>query len=81
MRGHQHGHLRCNARYSSGAKVRGMKLNRPDHDTRHMHAARSAAFRETVLPIVTGLAGQGISCRGIARKLNRRGVKTTRGKG
>ncbi|UEM08016.1 recombinase family protein (plasmid) [Skermanella rosea] len=65
------------------AKARGVKLGRPDHETRHMHAARSAktsAFRATVLPEVQRLVGQGMSCRKIAAELNRRGVKTYAGK-
>jgi len=51
------------------AKARGVKLGRPDHDTRHMHTARSAkvsAFRATVLSEVQRLIGQGMSQQKIA---------------
>jgi DNA invertase Pin-like site-specific DNA recombinase len=65
------------------AKARGVKLGRPDHDTRHMHTARSAkvsAFRATVLPEVQQLIGQGMSRQKIAVELNRRGLTTYTGK-
>jgi DNA invertase Pin-like site-specific DNA recombinase len=67
----------------AAAKARGVKLGRPDHDTRHMHAARSAkiaAFRVTVLPEVKRLIGEGMSQRKIAAELNRRGYTTYTGK-
>jgi DNA invertase Pin-like site-specific DNA recombinase len=67
----------------AAAKARGVKLGRPDHDTRHMHAARSAktaAFRDTVLPEVKRLIVEGMSRRKIAAELNRRGLTTYAGK-
>src|SRR3954463_13250358 len=59
------------------ARKRGVKLGRPDGDTRHMHTARSArvaAFRATVLPEIKRLIGQGMSQRKVAAELNRRGL-------
>src|SRR3954451_410985 len=65
------------------ARKRGVKLGRPDRDTRHMHTARSArvaAFRATVLPEIKRLIGQGMSQRKIAVELNRRGLTTYAGR-
>jgi DNA invertase Pin-like site-specific DNA recombinase len=65
------------------ARKRGVKLGRPDGDTRHMHRARSArvaAFRATVLPEIKRLIGQGMSQRKIAAELNRRGLTTYAGR-
>ena len=67
----------------AAAKARGVKLGNPTGDNSAANAAstaKAAAFRATVLPIVTELAGQGVSCRGIAREVNRRGIRTMRGK-
>jgi DNA invertase Pin-like site-specific DNA recombinase len=65
------------------ARKRGVKLGRPDGDTRHMHEARSAkvaAFRATVLPEVKRLVTEGMSQRKIAAELNRRGLTTYAGR-
>jgi DNA invertase Pin-like site-specific DNA recombinase len=67
----------------AAAKARGVRLGRPDGDTRHMHSARSAkaaAFRATVLPEVMRLIGEGMSQRKIAAELNRRGLTTYAGR-
>src|SRR3954447_22184481 len=67
----------------AAAKVRGVRLGRPDGDTRHMHLARSAkvaAFRASVLPEVMRLIGEGMSQRKIAAELNRRGLTTYAGR-
>ena len=67
----------------AAAKARGVRLGRPDGDTRHMHSARSAkvaAFRASVLPEVMRLIGQGMSQRKIAAELNRRGLTTYTGR-
>src|SRR3954454_708728 len=53
----------------AAARARGVRLGRPDRETRHMRTARSAkvaAFRATVLPEVRRLIGQGMSQRQIA---------------
>jgi DNA invertase Pin-like site-specific DNA recombinase len=50
----------------AAAKARGVRLGRPDGETRHMHMARSAkigAFRATVLPEVQRLIGERMSRR------------------
>src|SRR3954453_164320 len=65
------------------ARKRGVKLGRPDGDTRHMHTARSAKIakcRATMLPEVRQLIGQGMSQRKIAAELNRRGLTTYAGR-
>jgi DNA invertase Pin-like site-specific DNA recombinase len=67
----------------AAARARGVKLGRPDRETRHMRTARSAkvaAFRATVLPEVRRLIGQGMSQRQIAAELNRRGLTTYAGR-
>jgi DNA invertase Pin-like site-specific DNA recombinase len=67
----------------AAARARGVRLGRPDGDTRHMHSARSAkaaAFRATVLPEVMRLIGEGMSQRKIAAELNRRGLTTYAGR-
>src|SRR5918994_925931 len=67
----------------AAAKARGVRLGRPDGDTRHMHLARSAkvaAFRASVLPEVMRLIGEGMSQRKIAAELNRRGLTTYAGR-
>src|SRR3954452_19020649 len=67
----------------AAAKARGVRLGRPDRETRHMRTARSAkvaAFRATVLPEVRRLIGQGMSQRQIAAELNRRGLTTYAGR-
>ena len=64
------------------ARKRGVKLGRPDRETRHMREARSAraaAFRAAVLPEVRRLVGQGMSLRRVAAELNRRGLTTYAG--
>ena len=67
----------------AAARARGVRLGRPDRETRHMRTARSAkaaAFRATVLPEVRRLIGQGMSQRQIAAELNRRGLTTYAGR-
>src|SRR3954465_401776 len=67
----------------AAAKARGVRLGRPDRETRHMRTARSAkvaAFRATVLPEVQQLVGEGMSQRKIAAELNRRGLATYAGR-
>jgi DNA invertase Pin-like site-specific DNA recombinase len=67
----------------AAARARGVRLGRPDRETRHMHSARSAkaaAFRATVLPEVMRLIGEGMSQRKIATELNRRGLTTYAGR-
>jgi DNA invertase Pin-like site-specific DNA recombinase len=67
----------------AAARARGVRLGRPDGDTRHMHSARSAkaaAFRAIVLPEVMRLIGEGMSQRKIAAELNRRGLTTYAGR-
>src|SRR3954451_21228008 len=66
----------------AAARARGVRLGRPDGDTRHMYSARSAkaaAFRATVLPEVRRLLRQGISQRQIVAELNPRGLTTYTG--
>ena len=67
----------------AAARARGVRLGRPDGDTRHMHSARSAkvaAFRASVLPEVMRLIREGMSQRKIAAELNRRGLTTYAGR-
>jgi DNA invertase Pin-like site-specific DNA recombinase len=67
----------------AAARARGVRLGRPDRETRHMRTARSAkvaAFRATVLPEVMRLIGEGMSQRKIAAELNRRGLTTYAGR-
>jgi DNA invertase Pin-like site-specific DNA recombinase len=67
----------------AAARARGVRLGRPDGETRHMHSARSAkvaAFRATMLPEVMRLIGEGMSQRKIAAELNRRGLTTYAGR-
>jgi len=50
----------------AAAKARGVRLGRPDRETRHMHAAKSAkvaAFRATVLPEVRRLIGGDVAAQ------------------
>jgi hypothetical protein len=80
----------CNYNYRLGRgrgepmlTVGGVKLSNRTGDNSvasAASAAKAAAFRETVMPIVHELAGQGVSYRGIARELNRRGMRMMRGK-
>jgi DNA invertase Pin-like site-specific DNA recombinase len=67
----------------AAARARGVRLGRPDRETRHMHSARSAkvaAFRAAMLPKVMRLIGEGMSRRKIAAELNRRGLTTYAGR-
>jgi DNA invertase Pin-like site-specific DNA recombinase len=67
----------------AAAKARGVRLGRPDGDTRHMREARSAraaAFRAAVLPEVRQLVGKGMSLRRVAAELNRHGLTTYAGR-
>ena len=67
----------------AAARARGVRLGRPDGETRHMHSARSAkaaAFRAAMLPEVMRLIGEGMSQRKIAAELNRRGLTTYAGR-
>lgn len=69
----------------AAAKARGTRLGSPDGKTaRKAAAARLIAkadqFAATVQPMAEGLALQGLSLREIARRLNDRGIKTSRGK-
>jgi DNA invertase Pin-like site-specific DNA recombinase len=67
----------------AAARARGVRLGRPDRETRHMHSARSAkaaAFRAAMLPEVMRLIGEGMSQRKIAAELNRRGLTTYAGR-
>lgn len=67
------------------AKVRGTRLGNP-RPTDSLEAGRAtknghlAAFHEQVRPLVQELSGQGLSQRAVARELNRRGIRTVRGK-
>lgn len=67
------------------AKARGTRLGAPDGRlARRAAAARLIAkadqFAAMLRPLVEGLALQGLSLREIARRLNDRGIKTSRGK-
>jgi DNA invertase Pin-like site-specific DNA recombinase len=69
----------------AAARARGTRLGTPDgRMARKAAAARLIAkadqFASTVLPMVTGLASQGLGLREIARRLNERGIKTSRGR-
>lgn len=69
----------------AAAKARGIRLGNPDGQTARKAAtarliAKADQFAVTVLPMVTGLALQGLSLREIAQRLNDRGIKTSRGK-
>jgi DNA invertase Pin-like site-specific DNA recombinase len=69
----------------AAAKARGARLGNPDGKAaRKAAAARLIAkadqFAATVLPMVTGLASQGLGLREIARRLNERGIKTSHGR-
>lgn len=67
------------------AKVRGTRLGNPRPAAslargRVVKEAHLVAYRDQVRPLVLDLHGQGFSQRSIARELNRRGLRTVRGK-
>lgn len=69
----------------AAAKARGTRLGNPDSKTARKAAtarliAKADQFAATVQPMAEGLALQGLSLREIARRLNDRGIKTSRGK-
>ncbi|CUW39650.1 putative Resolvase [Magnetospirillum sp. XM-1] len=69
----------------AAAKARGTRLGNPDGKTARKAAtarliAKADQFAATVLPMVTGLASQGLGLREIARRLNERGIKTSHGR-
>jgi DNA invertase Pin-like site-specific DNA recombinase len=69
----------------AAAKARGTRLGNPDGQLARKAAAacliaKADRFAATVLPMVTGLASQGLGLREIARHLNERGIKTSRGR-
>ena len=69
----------------AAAKARGIRLGNPDG-----RAARTAAavqlkdeadrFASMMRPTVDGLMAHGMGLRAVARELNRRGIRTTRGR-
>jgi DNA invertase Pin-like site-specific DNA recombinase len=74
------------------AKVRGVKLGNPNGAAALLDGCRAAAERSTavrrakaaqaavaVAPLLDDLAGAGLSCRGIARELNLKGVPSPTG--
>lgn len=69
----------------AAAKKRGVKLGNPRYQEALAGALqrardRSAAFRQSVLPVLREIQGSGVtSLKGIARCLNSRGVKTLNG--
>lgn len=72
------------------AKARGIKLGwaMPKRRQEHQQAsansvaariAKADAFAANTLPVISGLQGQGLSLRGVAKALNERGVQTANG--
>lgn len=69
----------------AAARGRGTRLGNPDGQAARKAAtarliAKADQFAATVLPMVTGLASQGLGLREIARHLNERGIKTSHGR-
>jgi DNA invertase Pin-like site-specific DNA recombinase len=65
------------------AKRKGVRLGNPRPDSAKAAAVASedaAAFRETVAPLVRSLRGEGRTLREVAEELNRRGVRSARGR-
>jgi DNA invertase Pin-like site-specific DNA recombinase len=67
----------------AAAKARGVKLGNPrleDARRRALATRRASEPAPDLVSLVTGLAGQGLSLREIARRLNRLNLRTLRGK-
>ena len=67
----------------AAAKARGVVLGAsgPANLCRHIEERQqaSAAFRERLLPVLTGFAAQGLSRRAMVDRLNELGIKAPRG--
>lgn len=67
----------------AAAKARGTRLGNPRPDMPRLTAASAAAaarFRAGIEATIVALRGQGMSLRAIAADLNRRGIRTARGR-
>ncbi len=67
----------------AAAKARGVKLGNPHLEEARRRALATRRAREPapdLVSLISGLAGQGLSLREIARRLNRLNLRTARGK-
>lgn len=69
----------------AAAKARGQQLGNPSPaaaaaQARIVASAQLQTYRASVRPIITELHNQGLGLSAIAREMNRRGIKTARGK-
>lgn len=69
----------------AAAKARGQRLGNPSPapaaaQARAVAAAQLDTYRATVRSLIAELHGQGFNLSAIAREMNRRGIKTARGR-
>ena len=69
----------------AAAKARGQRLGNPSPapaaaQARAVAEARLDTYRQSVRPVIAELHGQGLNLSAIAREMNRRGIKTARGR-